>query len=57
MFLKVVSKEDESETENESQSKSESEYGTQLGMSSEEGWPRKRDIEAFVSILFEIVVG
>jgi hypothetical protein len=35
----------------------EGEYGTQLGMFSEEGWARKRDIEAFVSIVSEILVG
>jgi hypothetical protein len=34
----------------------ESEGGTQLGMFSEEGWTRKRDIEAFASIVFEIMV-
>jgi hypothetical protein len=36
---------------------SEGEEGTQLGGFSGEGWTMKKDIQAFASILFEIVVG
>jgi hypothetical protein len=43
--------------ESESESENESENRAQLRGFSGEGWTSKRDIEAFASILFEIVVG
>jgi hypothetical protein len=39
------------------ESENEGEEGAQLGGFSREGWTPESDIEAFVSILFEIVVG
>jgi hypothetical protein len=36
---------------------SEGEEGPQLGSCSREGWTPKKDVQAFASILFEIVVG
>jgi hypothetical protein len=45
------------QSENERFTKSESEEGLQLGGFSGEGLTREKDIEAFASILFEVVVG
>jgi serine/threonine protein kinase len=40
-----------------SENENESEYGTRFGGFSGEGWTPKRDIQAFASILFELVFG
>jgi serine/threonine protein kinase len=45
------------ESESESESESKNEEGTKLGGFSGRGWTPERDIQAFASILFELVFG
>jgi hypothetical protein len=45
------------ETENETENENESEEGTQFGGFSRKRWTSGRDIQAFASILFELMFG